>query len=66
MPKTLILTVFFKSKFTNSIHLYKVRPAKIFFQGYSDFQVGNFIFEKFFSIKSINWKGEEFFKEMKK
>ena len=41
--------------------LFKLRPKKIFFQGYSDFSSWLLLFFSIlFRIKSINWKGEKF------
>lgn len=47
--------------------LFKLRPKKIFFQGYSDFSSWLLLFfSVLFRIKSINWKGERVLKENEK
>ena len=67
--KSILIKNYAKDPYSNSFFsrvnlqipyiLYKVRPAKIFFQGYSDFSSWLILyFSFFFGIKSINWKGE--------
>mgnify|MGYP001177654052 FL=1 len=67
--KSILIKNYAKDPYSNSFFsrinlqipyiLYKVRPARVFFQGYSDFSSWLILYFSFlFGIKSINWKGE--------